>query len=138
MRQAASELETLGLLHGHHVIDGTVVGVPKAYPVYDEAYQHHVALIRDYLRNVASNLQLVGRNGMHRYNNQDHAMMTGFLPHGTSWGLITTSGQSMATRPIWRRVGRAHGAPSGGPKFRMKLSHGWSVRILGRVVRYAF
>ncbi len=74
-----SELRSIGLLKNQRVLDGTVVRVPKAYPVYDDSYQRNVKTIVDELSGIASNIQLVGRNGMHRYNNQDHAMMTGFL-----------------------------------------------------------
>ena len=50
----------------------------KAYPVYDEQYRSHLAVIQEYLAGF-ENLQAVGRNGMHRYNNQDHSMLTGLL-----------------------------------------------------------
>jgi protoporphyrinogen oxidase len=73
------ELKQIGLLHDEAVVDGTVYRVHKAYPVYDEEYKKHVAIIRTYLAEHMTNLQVVGRNGMHRYNNQDHAMMTGLL-----------------------------------------------------------
>jgi protoporphyrinogen oxidase len=73
------ELKQIGLLHDEAVVDGTVYRVHKAYPVYDEEYKKHVAIIRMYLAEHMTNLQVVGRNGMHRYNNQDHAMMTGLL-----------------------------------------------------------
>jgi hypothetical protein len=53
-----------------------VVRQPKAYPVYDDEYKLHVRTIRDYLEGHARNLQLVGRNGMHHYNNEDHSIMT--------------------------------------------------------------
>ncbi len=76
---AKNELSYLGLIGHHPIIDSKVVRVPKAYPVYDDDYQTHIQSIVDYLRDRASNLQLIGRNGMHRYNNQDHAIMTGFL-----------------------------------------------------------
>jgi hypothetical protein len=56
-----------------------VVRQPKAYPVYDETYKQHLAVIRDYLAEHLPNLHLVGRNGMHHYNNQDHSMMTALL-----------------------------------------------------------
>ena len=56
--------------------DGTVVRMPKAYPVYDGDYQESVSLIRGYLAGF-SNLQVIGRNGQHRYNNQDHSMLAG-------------------------------------------------------------
>ena len=56
-----------------------MVRQPKAYPVYDEAYRDNVAAVREELAAVYPTLHLVGRNGMHKYNNQDHAMMTGLL-----------------------------------------------------------
>jgi protoporphyrinogen oxidase len=56
-----------------------VVRQPKAYPVYDDAYAHNVEMIRLDLQRSYPGLHLVGRNGMHKYNNQDHAMMTGLL-----------------------------------------------------------
>ena len=73
------ELAKLGLCRSTEIEDGTVVRMPKAYPVYDEHYQQHIATIREYLQAHSSNLQLVGRNGMHKYNNQDHSMMTALL-----------------------------------------------------------
>ncbi|MGH8909506.1 MAG: NAD(P)/FAD-dependent oxidoreductase [Egibacteraceae bacterium] len=75
----ARELEQIGLCRAGEVIDGTVVRMPKAYPVYDDRYKEHVALIRGWLREHLANLQLVGRNGMHKYNNQDHSMMAALL-----------------------------------------------------------
>jgi protoporphyrinogen oxidase len=60
------------------VIDGTVIRQPKAYPVYDGEYRQHLQVIQDYLETF-ENLQTVGRNGMHRYNNQDHSMLTAML-----------------------------------------------------------
>ncbi|MEN9221279.1 MAG: NAD(P)/FAD-dependent oxidoreductase [Thermostichus sp. BF3_bins_97] len=76
---AEAELRQLGLLGRAKVLDGTVIRAPKAYPVYDHGYQTHIQIIRAFLEEVLPNLQLAGRNGMHRYNNQDHAMMTGLL-----------------------------------------------------------
>ena len=61
------------------VLDGHVVRQPKAYPVYDDAYATHVDTIRLALAEHCPGLHLVGRNGMHKYNNQDHAMMTAML-----------------------------------------------------------
>ena len=52
---------------------------PKAYPVYDDAYRENVAMMRRDLEQNYPTLHLVGRNGMHKYNNQDHAMMTAML-----------------------------------------------------------
>jgi protoporphyrinogen oxidase len=75
----AAELEKIGLGRAADVIDGCVVRQAKAYPVYDDDYQENVNVCR---REIAANfpgLHLVGRNGMHKYNNQDHAMMTAML-----------------------------------------------------------
>lgn len=73
-----SELEKLGLARASEVEEGTVVRVPKAYPVYDATYKEALAVVRRFLSGLP-NLQLVGRNGMHKYNNQDHSMMTALL-----------------------------------------------------------
>jgi protoporphyrinogen oxidase len=61
------------------VVDACVVRQPKAYPVYDEDYRENVEMIRLNLEADFPTLHLVGRNGMHKYNNQDHAMMTAML-----------------------------------------------------------
>ena len=79
VKLATKELEQLGVCTPQQVFDGVVIRQPKAYPVYDDAYQQHVDVVRDYLRTQLSNLHLVGRNGMHKYNNQDHSMMTALL-----------------------------------------------------------
>ena len=70
---AAAELEKIGMISRRDVLDGTVVRVPKAYPAYFGEYRHFPA-VRDYLGRF-TNLYPVGRNGMHRYNNQDHSML---------------------------------------------------------------
>jgi protoporphyrinogen oxidase len=75
---AAKELERLKLAPASSVVDGTVIRQPKAYPVYDADYKRHVDTIRDWLQTF-ENLQSVGRNGMHRYNNQDHSMLAAML-----------------------------------------------------------
>jgi protoporphyrinogen oxidase len=72
------EIDSIGLVSAAAVVDGCVVRMPKAYPVYDDDYQAHVAVIRGWLKSLA-NLELAGRNGMHKYNNQDHSMMTALL-----------------------------------------------------------
>ena len=72
------EIDYIGLVKASDVIDGCVVRMPKAYPVYDDEYQSHLAVIRGWLSKF-SNLELAGRNGMHKYNNQDHSMMTALL-----------------------------------------------------------
>ncbi len=73
------EVGKLGLIDPAKVTDGCVVRMKKAYPVYDDEYAIHVAKIREFIEAETPNLQLIGRNGMHKYNNQDHAMMTGLL-----------------------------------------------------------
>jgi len=72
------ELASLGLARAEDIVDGCVVRMPKAYPVYDEFYQRGIDAIRAFLADVP-NLQVAGRNGMHRYNNQDHSMLTAML-----------------------------------------------------------
>jgi len=72
------EIAQIGLARAEDVVDGCVARVPKAYPVYDAAYRDHLERVRRFVDGLA-NLQTIGRNGLHRYNNQDHAMMTGIL-----------------------------------------------------------
>src|SRR4030095_9316824 len=72
------ELEVLGLARAADVLDGAVVRMPKAYPVYDEAHKEAVNVGRAIVQGLG-NLQMVGRNGMHKYNNQDHSMVTAML-----------------------------------------------------------
>jgi protoporphyrinogen oxidase len=76
---AKKELMQIGLSKEGDVMDGTVVRQKKAYPVYDDDYAKHVNTVREELYARFPNLHLVGRNGMHKYNNQDHAMMTAML-----------------------------------------------------------
>jgi protoporphyrinogen oxidase len=73
---AARECAALGVARPEEIVDGAVVRVTKAYPVYDGGYQDSIATIRRFLEGLG-NLQLIGRNGQHRYNNQDHSMLTG-------------------------------------------------------------
>ncbi|EEP71003.1 oxidoreductase [Micromonospora sp. ATCC 39149] len=74
-----AELETLGLVRPGAVSAGYVVRMPKAYPVYDFGYEQAVETMRDWLAEALPNVHPVGRNGMHRYNNQDHSMLTAML-----------------------------------------------------------
>jgi len=76
---AKREMAILGLVSPDKVIGGAVVRQEKAYPVYDEHYAANVEAMRRELEAKHPSLHLVGRNGMHRYNNQDHAMMTAML-----------------------------------------------------------
>jgi len=76
---AKREMEILGLARPEEIVDGCVVRQPKAYPVYDDQYAAHVATIRAELDTRFPTLHLAGRNGLHKYNNQDHSMMTAML-----------------------------------------------------------
>ncbi|HXW29808.1 MAG TPA: FAD-dependent oxidoreductase, partial [Xanthobacteraceae bacterium] len=76
---AQAELASIGIAAAEEITDGCVVRQPKAYPVYDEGYRQRVETIRAELAERYPTLHLVGRNGMHKYNNQDHAMMTAML-----------------------------------------------------------
>ena len=78
VKMAEKELRKLDLVGDAEVVDGTVIRQPKAYPVYDHEYAEALEVVRNWLDNFP-NLQLVGRNGMHRYNNQDHSMLTAML-----------------------------------------------------------
>ena len=73
------ELQEIGLAQTAQVQAGYVVRVPKAYPVYDEGYAERVDVLRGWLDAAVPNVHPVGRNGMHRYNNQDHSMLTAML-----------------------------------------------------------
>ncbi|MGB8700049.1 MAG: hypothetical protein WCD18_11590, partial [Thermosynechococcaceae cyanobacterium] len=76
---ASREIVDLGLLKQASLVeDGVVIRQRKAYPVYDGEYRQHLQVLQDYLQTL-ENLQTVGRNGMHRYNNQDHSMLTAML-----------------------------------------------------------
>jgi protoporphyrinogen oxidase len=86
------ELGALGLVEPGDVEAGYVVRVPKAYPYYDFAYKSNVDIIRRYLEAHAPNVHPVGRNGMHKYNNQDHSMYTAMLTVENIFG---------ATHDIW-------------------------------------
>jgi len=76
---ATRELENLGLVRPGDVVDGAVVRQPKAYPIYDDHYSAHRTILQEAIREHCPNLHVVGRNGMHQYNNQDHSMMTAML-----------------------------------------------------------
>jgi protoporphyrinogen oxidase len=77
--QATSELAAIGLIEPTQVQQGYVVRMPKAYPVYDDTYRAAVDTMRHWLSAAAPNVHPVGRNGMHKYNNQDHSMYTAML-----------------------------------------------------------
>jgi protoporphyrinogen oxidase len=87
IRFASGELERIGLTRGARIEAGVVYRQRKAYPVYDETYRVRLAVIERFLREMG-NLQMIGRNGLHKYNNQDHSMLTAILAveniHGAS------------------------------------------------------
>ncbi len=76
---ATKEIAKIGLVQRSDVMKGVVVRQPKAYPVYDDEYRANVDAVREEIEARFPTLHLVGRNGMHKYNNQDHAMMTAML-----------------------------------------------------------
>jgi protoporphyrinogen oxidase len=76
IQMARSEIAQLGLVQPEEIEDGTVVRMQKAYPMYDPGWRERIEAIRAYAQSSLRNLQFVGRNGMHKYNNQDHSMMT--------------------------------------------------------------
>ncbi len=95
--RAAEEIVTLGIAKPGQVVDGTVVRQPRAYPVYDGSYRERVDIIRTWLARF-ENLQTIGRNGTHRYNNQDHSTLAGLLAarnvlgeRHDVWGINTDS-----------------------------------------------
>ena len=72
------EIDIIGLANNQDIEDGCVFRAPKSYPVYDSDYRESLNVLQAYINNLA-NFQTIGRNGLHRYNNQDHAMLTGML-----------------------------------------------------------
>ena len=90
---AAAELEKIGMIESADILDGTVVRVPKAYPAYFGEY-NSFSTVREYLEGFA-NLYPIGRNGMHRYNNQDHSMLAA---NGAVDAILNGAGKS----EIWR------------------------------------
>ncbi len=79
IRLATGELDKIGLWKKEDVLDGVVIRQKKAYPVYDETYKSRVAAVREELDARYPGFWTVGRNGMHKYNNQDHSMMTALV-----------------------------------------------------------
>src|SRR5213079_2225179 len=97
--RATAELDRIGLAPASRVESGHVVRVPKAYPIYDADYERRVATVRGWLDGI-SNLQQIGRNGLHRYNNSDHSMLTSIravenILDGTSHDLWEVNAESV-------------------------------------------
>jgi protoporphyrinogen oxidase len=89
---ATEEITRIGLIPAGAVEAGFVVRVPQAYPIYDAGYAEHIEIIRTWLTREVANVHPVGRNGMHRYNNQDHSMLTAMLAVENIFG---------ATHDVW-------------------------------------
>jgi protoporphyrinogen oxidase len=108
---ATEELKVLDLAPGAKVVDGTVERVLEAYPVYDSTYKESVATVREFLDSL-ENFHTVGRNGMHKYNNQDHSMFT---------AMLTVDNLRGASHDVWavnsdfeyHEEVRLNGSPSG-------------------------
>jgi protoporphyrinogen oxidase len=120
---ATKELARTGLVARDRVERGWVVRVPRAYPIYDSDYDGRVATIRAWLETLA-NLQQVGRNGLHRYNNSDHSMLTAIravenLTAGTAHDIWAVNADSVyheeqvAEEHPYRRAPDAAAAPAG-------------------------
>lgn len=86
IEKGKAELESLGLMDSADVEAGYVVRMPKAYPTYDEDYKANVDVLRRWLEEHTPNVHPIGRNGMHRYNNQDHSMFTAMLTVDNLYG----------------------------------------------------
>jgi protoporphyrinogen oxidase len=108
---AKCELEILGFAKSAEVLDTHVVRIEKAYPVYDAEYQRNIHIIRQEL-DAIENLQPIGRNGMHKYNNQDHSILTGILAArnlaGNSYNVwnVNTDAEYQETAPLGNDTAR--------------------------------
>ncbi len=110
---AVTELERIGIIRSEDVLDSTVIRMPKTYPAYFGAYEHF-DVVREYLDGF-ENLFLVGRNGMHKYNNQDHSMLTaitavdnilaGITDKSNIWAVNTEQDYHEAKAEVNRRAG---------------------------------
>jgi protoporphyrinogen oxidase len=116
IEQGKRELGILGLVEPEKVEAGYVVRMPKAYPFYDQNYKANVARIVEWLEDCAPNVHPVGRNGMHRYNNQDHSMLTAML---TAENIATGSSHdvwSVNVEEEYHEEGAAESSPTAGTK----------------------
>ncbi|HXW32611.1 MAG TPA: NAD(P)/FAD-dependent oxidoreductase [Acidimicrobiales bacterium] len=117
---AKEELAAIGLVDAADAEAGYVVRMPKAYPVYDEGYRDHVETIRRWLEEQVPNVHPVGRNGMHKYNNQDHSMYTAMLTveniHGAAHDIWAVNVEEEYHEAVDRGAERApqpEGPPTG-------------------------
>lgn len=81
---AARELEAVGLARAVDCVDGQVVRVPDAYPIYDPGYRENRQVVRAWLDEAVPNVHPMGRGGLHNYNSQDHAMVTALMAVGNA------------------------------------------------------
>jgi protoporphyrinogen oxidase len=112
------ELQILGLVDPSVVEAGYVVRMPKAYPHYDADYKANVDVLRAWLAEHAANVHPVGRNGMHKYNNQDHSMYTAMLTvenllgaHHDVWSVNVEEDYHEESRPATATGGTGRDAP---------------------------
>jgi protoporphyrinogen oxidase len=108
---ARRELEAIGLVPADQVERGYVVRMPKAYPVYDDTYRAAVETIRHWMVAEVPNLHPVGRNGMHKYNNQDHSMYTAML---TVENIVTDAGHDIWAVNVDEEYHEEKAAPGAG------------------------
>ena len=85
LKLGIEEVEKLNFATKNQIIDGFVVRSPKTYPIYDDGYQERIDIIRNYISSF-ENLKTMGRNGLHRYNNQDHSMLSALAAVGNMFG----------------------------------------------------
>jgi protoporphyrinogen oxidase len=110
---ASREIEQLKLVRPGDIEVGYVVRVPKAYPVYDGDYAENLDIVRKYLKEEWPDVHPVGRNGMHRYNNQDHSMLAAMI---TVDNLVTGASEDVWEVNVdeeYHEESRAKGAPAG-------------------------
>ncbi len=112
---ATGELASIGLVEAAQVQRGYVVRMPKAYPVYDDAYRAAVDTLRHWLGAEVPNVHPVGRNGMHKYNNQDHSMYT---------AMLTVENIVGGRRPRHLVGERRRGVPRGAPRGALRAGDG--------------
>jgi UDP-galactopyranose mutase len=116
VEQGKRELAHLNLVDAGKVEDGYVVRMPKAYPFYDWEYKQNVDVLRKWLEQNTPNVYPVGRNGMHRYNNQDHSMYTAMLSVENIYGAHHDVWSVNVEEEYHEEVATPDSAESTGPK----------------------
>ena len=91
------ELEKIGLITAGQVVDGMIMRISDAYPVYDNGYEKHLNAVLDFLAQF-SNLELMGRNGQHKYNNMDIAMISAWDAVESSYAQVASEDRSVSTK----------------------------------------